>query len=100
MMAPRFIAAALGLLAFSVSILGGLWTGNPVGVILSRAVGAMALFTVIGLVIGWSVALVLREHAAQREAQLFGSDHPDQAQPDETKDRNTSTHGDPQPMGT
>lgn len=72
-MVPRALGAALGLLAFSTTIIAGLWVRNPVSVILARAIWAMLVFCVIGLVLGWVVQVVVREHIKRREESLFAS---------------------------
>lgn len=100
MLAPRSIAAALGLLAFSVSILGGLWVRNPVTAILSRAIWAMIAFSIIGLLAGWVVSIVLLEHRADREKALFTSGESDDDDAESTDPQKTFTQDDPEPMGT
>ncbi len=100
MLAPRTIAAALGLLAFSVTVLGGLWVRNPVTAILSRGIWAMIVFSIIGLVMGWVVRMVLLEHLAEREKALFTSGESGADEPESTDSQNTLTRDDPEPMGT
>lgn len=98
-MAPRVIGAGLGLLAFSVSILFGLWARNPALVILERSLWAMVIFCAFGLAIGAAVNVVVREHVKSREAVLFPDE--DETGPAietmETLDA-TSTDGRPKPM--
>ena len=100
MLAPRSVAAALGLLAFSVSILAGLWVRNPVPVILSRAIWAMVVFFLIGLVTGLAARTVVREHIVGRERSLFRSAETQDQNKPTSKERKSSTQGDPKPMGT
>ena len=57
-MAPRGIAAALGLFAFSVTVFAGLWARNPTVVTLKRSLFAMVVFCVIGLLVGWGFSLL------------------------------------------
>jgi len=61
----RLCGASLGLLAFSVAIVQGLLAGNPVEVVVVRAVWALAVFCVLGLVTGWMAFRVLEEHERQ-----------------------------------
>ena len=75
-MTPRVVGAALGFLAFSTTIIAGLWIRNPASVILGRAIWAMLVFCVIGLLAGWAAQVVVREHVKQREEALFGSGEP------------------------
>jgi len=90
----RLCGACLGLLGFAITILRGLWAGNPVEVILARSVWAMIVFCGLGLAIGWVAWRILQEHAAWREEQLLSqmasesdtppdAEGPDRAQPDE-----------------
>ena len=48
----RTIAACLGLTAFAVAIAAGLFAHNPGGVVLGRALAALVIGQLIGLVIG------------------------------------------------
>ena len=68
----RLCGAALGLLAFGVTVFLGLAAGNPAEVTLLRAVQAMLLFCVLGLCVGWVAYRVLDEHALRRNRELFG----------------------------
>ena len=56
---PQAIAACMGFAAFTVSVVAGLRSGNPVDVILGRAIVAMiASFAggfAVGLVVDWMV---------------------------------------------
>ncbi len=100
MMAPRSSAAALGLLAFSVSVLAGLWARNPVAAILARAIWAMIVFAFIGLLAGWAVSIVLAEHAAEKEKALRTSeDSPAEADPAPDQQK-SYTEDSAEPMGT
>jgi len=67
----RLSGAALGLLAFGITILLGLLAGNPVDVTLMRAVRATFAFCLIGMAVGWVASRVLDEHALRRNAELF-----------------------------
>lgn len=99
-MTPRAGGAALGLLAFSTAIIAGLWVRNPVSLILSRAIWAMFVFFVIGLLLGWAAQVVVREHIKDREELLFGSEDQQTDQSVPMEERIKSTEGDVKPMGT
>lgn len=62
----------MGLLAFAVTTIAGLWVGVPSMVILSRAVWALLLFCVIGLVLGAVAQMVINEHYRRREKEVLG----------------------------
>jgi hypothetical protein len=66
----RFTGGILGTLAFSVSILTGLWARNPVNLILSRAVWALCVFSVIGLLVGGAAQRVVNDYARRRREEL------------------------------
>ncbi len=66
-MVSRFAGATLGLLAFAVTILAGLWAGNTVTVVLSRAIGALFIFCFIGVALGAAAQAVVNEHRKRRE---------------------------------
>lgn len=68
----------MGLLAFGATILLGLRAGNPTDVILVRALWALFVFCVIGLVVGYVAYRVLDEHAMRRNRELFGDDEDDE----------------------
>ncbi len=68
----RRTMAVLGLLAFVIAILGGLARGNSVEFILSRALWAMGLFCLLGMVVGWSAERVVREHRSKQYQEVFG----------------------------
>ena len=65
-MIVRFSGATLGLLAFSIAVFGGLWAGNPVGLILSRAIWSLVIFCALGLVVGAAAQAVVEEYARRR----------------------------------
>jgi peptidoglycan/LPS O-acetylase OafA/YrhL len=67
----RLCGASLGLFAFAIAILLGLLAGNPTPVILSRALWALLIFCVIGLIAGWVGYRVLDEHALQWNREMF-----------------------------
>ena len=69
-MASRFVGSTLGLFAFSVTVLAGLYVRNPVTVILSRSILALFGFFLLGLVIGGAAQRVVDEHLKTREAEI------------------------------
>ena len=99
-MAPRSVSATLGLLAFTTTIVAGLWVHNPVAIILSRALIAMFVFCVIGAVMGAAAQVVVREHAASRENAAIPTEPANKNEPVQAEELNTSIAGDAKPMGT
>lgn len=71
-MVARYTGASLGLLAFAVSIAGGLLAQNPVTVTLSRGILALFLFFFLGIALGTAAQYVLSEYEGQRMSQLGG----------------------------
>jgi ABC-type nitrate/sulfonate/bicarbonate transport system substrate-binding protein len=69
-MVARFSGASLALLAFAVVVAAGLLTQNPITVTLSRAIGALFLFFIIGWVLGYAAQLVIAEHERKRESEI------------------------------
>ncbi len=69
-MVTRFVGAALGLFAFSVSVLAGLYAQNPVRVVLSRSILALFVFFLIGVVVGHLAQRVIADHFNAREAEV------------------------------
>ncbi len=72
----RLCGGTLGLLAFSVTTLLGLRVGNPVDVILLRALQAMLAFCLLGMCTGWVAYRVLDEHAVRKHREVFSSEVP------------------------
>jgi len=70
----RLCGASLGLFAFSVTVFLGLGAGNPVEVIVLRAVWALTIFCGIGLTVGWIAHRIIDEHAVRRARELFPSE--------------------------
>ncbi len=68
----RRATGVLALLAFSIVVLGGLARGNSVDFILQRALWAMGLFCLLGLVVGWAADRVVREHRSKQYEEVFG----------------------------
>jgi membrane protein YqaA with SNARE-associated domain len=68
-MIGRYTAAILGLLAFAVSAIVGLVIQNPADVTLSRAIWALLVFCIIGLVVGGAAQYVINDYAERRLAE-------------------------------
>lgn len=71
-MVARYAAASLGLAAFTVVLVAGLLTQNPVTTTLSRGILALFLFCFIGLILGGAAQLIIAEHQRAREAEIHG----------------------------
>lgn len=99
-MLPRVIGAGLGFLAFSTTILLGLWVGNPTIVTLTRSIYALFIFSVIGLAVGWAAEVVVREHENGQLKLLVAANQTEPTPAGEDKAQNTSTEDDSKPMGT
>ncbi len=78
-MVARFCGATLGILAFTITIIAGLFVGNPVQVTLSRSVVALFIFFGIGLLLGGAAQLVIAEHEENQEAGIRRRYHEDSA---------------------
>ena len=81
-MIVRFSGATLGLLAFSVAILGGLWAGNPVAETLSRAIWSLVVFCALGLAVGAAAQAVVEEYARKRFDAVRAETEPTAEAPD------------------
>ncbi len=66
----RRAGACLGLFAFCVTLLRGMAVGNPPTTILSKALWALVLFFMLGLVLGYLAALLFDEHEVGRKTKL------------------------------
>ena len=99
-MVARYAGATLGLLAFAIAVAAGLFTQNPVTVILSRSILALLIFCVIGLVLGGAVELVVSEHEKKRELEIRERYQQERADPDDGGSENASTAGEGGPIGT
>jgi hypothetical protein len=66
----RNVGAQIGLLAFAVAVLAGLYVGNAATVILMRALVAMVVGAVVGQVAGWAAKQVLRDHLQRKKLEL------------------------------
>lgn len=69
-MVARVAGASLGLLAFAVTIVAGLYVQNPVTVTLSRSILSLFVFCVIGVVLGSAAQIVINEHGDRREEEI------------------------------
>lgn len=69
-MIARYAGATLGLFAFSIVIIAGLFTHNPMTVTLSRSIFALFLFFLIGFVLGSVVQMVINEYQDECEAKI------------------------------
>lgn len=67
----RLCGAALGFLAFGVTVFLGLGSGLTPETILVRAIWAMILFCILGLLTGWVAYRILDEHAIKMNRELF-----------------------------
>ncbi len=66
----RRAGACLGLLAFCLTIVRGMGAGNPPEVILTRALWAMIIFFILGMVLGYAGHLAVNEHTVRRAKTL------------------------------
>jgi hypothetical protein len=67
----RLTGAALGFLAFAITILLGLLAGNTPETTLIRALQAMFIFFALGLSVGWVACRVIDEHSLKQHRELF-----------------------------
>ncbi len=88
----RRTMAVLGLLAFTITILGGLTGGNRVEFILPRALWAMGLFCLLGGIVGWCAERVVAEHRTKQREEIFGpAEEPAAIETAPDDERNSST---------
>lgn len=66
-MVSRYTGACLGLFAFSITVVAGLWVDNPPMVTMSKAVWALVVFCALGLVVGACAQSVIGERHSGRE---------------------------------
>ena len=69
-MVARYAGAGLGLLAFTVTVLAGLFVHNPVTVTLSRGILALFVFCLIGFVLGTAAQMVVAEREKKRDSEI------------------------------
>lgn len=67
----RLCGAALGFLAFTVTVGLGMAAEIPHDVIIFRAISAMFLFFLLGLFTGWVANRVIDEHALAMHRAMF-----------------------------
>ncbi len=68
---PQRIAASLAMIAFSLCLfVGCVHTGNSFGTAVTRALGAMAVTFLIGLIVGTMAERMLRENLRAHEEKL------------------------------
>ncbi len=89
--------AIMGLLAFVVTIVGGLLNENSFDFILSRALWAMVLFSGMGLGVGWAAHYVVHEHQATQYREILGPLE-DADAPADSDAENNSTSPKPRPI--
>ncbi|MCH8853205.1 MAG: hypothetical protein IID41_11215 [Planctomycetes bacterium] len=91
--------AVLGLLAFTITILGGLASGNRVEFILPRALWAMGLFCFLGWVVGWCAERIVAEHRTKQREEILGpAEEPVVAEVAPDAETNSSTPVSPTPI--
>lgn len=69
-MVARFAGASLGLLAFAITVVAGIYVGNPPTVTLSRSILALFSFCVIGLLLGRAAQAVVAEFERNRRSEI------------------------------
>lgn len=94
----RLCGACLALFAFSITLLFGLFAGNPIEVILPRAIWALVLFCAIGLSVGWVGCRVLDEHSLRRHREMFTEVEESEAH-QEAQEPGTEAGGSAKPAG-
>jgi ABC-type nickel/cobalt efflux system permease component RcnA len=66
----RSTGVQIGLFAFAVALVAGLYVGNSATVVLTRALVSMAVAAVVGQLAAWTARLVLRDHLQRRKQQV------------------------------
>ncbi len=69
-MMVRNIGAQIGLLAFAVALVAGLYAGNTATVVLLRAVVALVVGAIVGQAAGWAAKMVLRDHLQHKKLEI------------------------------
>lgn len=77
----RLCGAALGFLAFAVTVFLGMAAGNSPEVTITRAVGALFVFCLIGLATGWVANRVLDEHTVTKNREMFPEEPAEPVEP-------------------
>jgi len=70
LMVARLTGAALGLLAFTVTVISGMVVENPVTVTLSRSILALFIFCLLGMALGAAAQAVVAEHESRRVEEI------------------------------
>jgi hypothetical protein len=70
----RSIGVQIGLLAFGVAIIAGIYAQNPPTVTLTRGLVDMVVGLVVGQLAGWAALQVLRDHL-QKKKSLIDQEH-------------------------
>lgn len=87
----RRMMVMMGLLAFVVSVFGGLITRNRFEFILSRALWAMLAFCVLGALVGWAAQRVVREYRGEQYEEVFGKSEDAPASADRATENNSTS---------
>ncbi len=66
----RSTGVQIGLFAFAVAIVAGLYAGNSLTVILVRALVSMVAAAVVGQASAWAAHVVLRDHFQRKKLQV------------------------------
>jgi hypothetical protein len=66
----RTIGAQIGLLAFAVALVAGIYVGNTPTTVLMRALVAMVFGVLAGQSAAWAAKVVLRDHLQQKKLQI------------------------------
>lgn len=69
-MIARFTSAGFALLAFSIAVIAGLLSHNPVEVVLSRGLLALLFFFTFGLVLGHAAQRVVDEYERKETLRI------------------------------
>ncbi len=93
-MIARCVGAGLGLLAFCITILAGVYAQNPVTTTLSRSIFALFIFFLLGLALGTAAEVVVNEHEHSREAEILKRYREEPKQADEDPASGSSTDDD------
>lgn len=64
----QLCGTAMGLVAFAMMTLRGVWVGNPIEVVLGRAVAGLLCGTMLGGVVGWVAARVIEERRTENQS--------------------------------
>lgn len=66
----RNTGTQIGLLAFTVAIVAGIYAGNSAVIVLTRAIVALLLGASVGQMAGWAAKVVLRDHLQRRKLKI------------------------------